>query len=114
MVISFEGSGGDLNLQGDTGWEEVTHFLDEDLTLYRYFGMHKAGFWDLWGRRALWAYIRLIGRGKKMMKSSGDIYQRGGDVLLDPVNVVRFQRVANGPGDRPDPETLFRLVEEQS
>lgn len=114
MVISFERGEGNFAPQGHTDAEGVAHYLDEGLTLYRYFGMYEAGFWDLWGVRTLWTYFRLIGRGKKMMKSSGDIYQRGGDVLLDPVNVVRFQRVANGPGDRPDPETLFSLVAEQS
>lgn len=113
IVISFE-SGGD-DLASHVGTEEVGgYYLDEDRSLYRYFGMHQAGFWDLWGLQTLWAYLRLIVRGRKLSKSTGDIYQLGGDVLLDPYSEVRFHRIAEGPGDRPDPETIFRLVEELS
>jgi hypothetical protein len=112
-VISFEKREGDLALPGDTERGGTTSFyLDEDRTLYGYFGMHQAGFLDLWGLKSLWIYLRLIGKGRKMRRSTGDVYQRGGDVLLDPEAIVRFHRVADGPADRPDPETLLRIVED--
>lgn len=112
IVISFEERGDGLAPHGDDLGDEADYYFDEDRTLYGYFGMHQAGFWDLWGLRTLWAYFRLISKGRTLRKSSGDIYQRGGDVLLDPETTVRFHRIAEGPGDRPDPETLFGIVEE--
>lgn len=114
VVVSFEKNGGDPLTLCNTGGEGGGYYLDEDRALYSYFGMHQARFWDLWGLRTLWTYFRLIGKGRTMQKSTGDIYQRGGDVLLSPDSTVRFHGIADGPADRPDPETLFRIVEVQS
>ncbi|MFW2365775.1 MAG: AhpC/TSA family protein [Desulforhopalus sp.] len=112
IVISFES--GEASRALHEGTEEVGgYYLDQGRTLYRYFGMHQARFWDLWGLQTVWTYLRLIVRGRKLVKSTGDIYQLGGDVLLDPYSEVRFHRIAEAPGDRPDPETIFKLVQEE-
>lgn len=114
MVISFEKKWGDLPPPVDLEGKAPAFYVDEDRTLYEYFGMRQAGFWDIWGLRTLWTYLHLIGKGRKMWKSKGDIYQRGGDVLLAPDTTVRFHGIADGPADRPDPETLFRIVEDHA
>jgi len=47
-----------------------------------------------------------------LKKSSGDIHQRGGDVLIDPHGIVRFHHVGSGPANRPAVDSLLRYVEE--
>lgn len=86
-------------------------YFDKDRVLYQKYGMYNAGFWDLWGPRTWWAYLCLLLKGRKMVKSKGDIQQRGGDVLVDPSGKVRFHHIGDGPADRPDLETIFKLVE---
>jgi hypothetical protein len=87
------------------------YFFDEKMLLYENYCMFHAGFWDLWGPRTWWSYLSLLFKGRKMIRSKGDIRQRGGDVLIDPSGKVRFHHVGDGPADRPDPETIFKLVE---
>jgi peroxiredoxin len=86
------------------------YYVDEERQLYRYFGILKAGFWDLWGPRTWLIYLRLLLKGRKTIKSQGDIHQRGGDVLIDPQGIVRYHRIGSGPGDRPDPALICKLV----
>lgn len=112
VIIAFD-RGGRVSVPDSSPEEELPPvYFDMDRKLYRYFGMQKARFRDLWRLRTLWAYLRLLAGGWKLQKSTGDIYQRGGDVLIDPDGTVRFHHIAAGPADRSDPEALFRLVEE--
>lgn len=105
MVVSFQ-----VPQQKATGM--FTYCSDSDeRKLYRHFGMLKAGFWDLWGPRSLFAYLLLLLKGRKIESSAADIHQRGGDVLIDPQGWVRFHHIGRGPADRPAIETIFQVVE---
>lgn len=87
-----------------------SYFFDKERQLYRYYGLLKAGFWDLWGPRTWLIYLRLLLKGRKILKSQSDIQQRGGDVLIDPHGMIRYHHIGTGPGDRPDPEVFCNLV----
>jgi len=85
-------------------------FLDENKKLYHYFGMGKAGFWDIWGYRTWLAYFRELSQGRRPRKGAGDIHQRGGDVLVDPAGVIRLHHIGKGPGDRPEVGSLLQFI----
>lgn len=106
MVITFE------KLSGATD-PPFSYYFDPDRHLYRYFGMLRAGFWDIWGPRTLLTYLRLLLKGRKLQPSKADIHQRGGNVLIDPRGRVRFHHIGSGPADRPALETIFRVVEQE-
>jgi len=84
--------------------------IDENRELYRAYGMLSAGFWDIWGPKTWWAYLKEMLHGRLPKKSTGDISQRGGDVLIDPIGTVRFHHVGQGPSDRPSPAAILRIV----
>ena len=42
--------------------------------------------------------------------TEGDIFQRGGDVLIDPTGIVALHHVGNGPADRPPVETILGKI----
>ena len=85
--------------------------IDRDRELYRGYDMLAASFWDLWGPRTWLAYLREIARGRRPKPpTSDDIYQRGGDVLIDPAGVVRLHHVGSGPADRPGVAALLALI----
>lgn len=92
---------------------QFSYYSDSGRQLYRYFGMLRAGFWDIWGPRTLLAYLQLLLKGRKMLPSVADIHQRGGDVLIDPEGRVRYHHIGSGPADRPDLEKIFRVVERE-
>jgi len=103
-VVTFEPPGADAI-------PYFPYYQDRDRQLYHYFGMLRAGFWDLWGPRTLLAYLQLLLHGRKILPARGDIHQRGGNVLLDPQGRVRFHHVGSGPADRPNIEHILTLVE---
>ena len=68
------------------------------------------GTWrELYGPRAIWHYLMVLLRGTRVRWPTGDTSQLGGDVLVDPQGIVRFEQVA-APGGRPKFETLAGTV----
>lgn len=84
--------------------------VDETRETYRAYGMLSASRWDVFGPKSWWAYLKALSRGEKLRKSKGDIFQRGGDVLVDPSGIVALHHVGNGPADRPDVGTILRKI----
>ena len=87
--------------------------IDETRELYRSYGMLSASFWDIWGPRTWFAYLREIIRGQKLIKSEADIMQRGGDVLVDPNGIVQMHHVGKGPADRPSVQMILKIIHER-
>ncbi len=85
--------------------------VDDTRELYRAYGMLRAGLLDLWGPATWLAYMKEMIRGRLPRRPTGDVNQRGGDVLVDPAGIVRFHHVGKGPADRPPATALLRLAE---
>jgi len=109
VVISFEAGFLARQYLAETGLEWPL-LVDEKRQLYRAYGMLDAGFLDIWGPATWLVYFREILRGRLPRKSSGDIRQRGGDVLIDPEGIVRLHHVGSGPADRPEVDAILRAV----
>ena len=109
VVVTFEKEPAASAFQCSSGlpWPLL---IDAEKTLYTAYGMAKAGFKDVWGFRTLKAYLMEIARGRLPKKSGGDIYQRGGDILVDPQGIVRLHHVGTGPADRPSVESILALI----
>lgn len=73
--------------------------------------MLDAGFLDLWGFASWRAYIKEMIRGRLPKIPTGDVHQRGGDVLVDPAGIVQLHHIGKGPADRPPVETILRRIE---
>lgn len=86
--------------------------IDSTRELYRAYDMLEASFWDIWGPRTWWAYLKELAHGRLPRKSEGDISQRGGDVLIDPEGIVRLHHVGQDPGDRPSARSILLALEE--
>jgi hypothetical protein len=84
--------------------------VDEDRTLYAAYGMGRGRGRDIWGLASMAAYGRLLLRGQLPRAAAGDVYQLGGDVLVDPAGLVRIQHVGTGPADRPAVDAILDAV----
>jgi hypothetical protein len=76
--------------------------------------MLRARAWDLYGPSALWLYLKLLAKGRRLRRPGSDVNQRGGDVLIDPAGIVRLHHVGEGPGKRPAADSILNLVRECS
>lgn len=84
--------------------------VDDSRETYRSYGMLSASFWDIWGPKTWWVYLKEILKGERLRKSEGDLMQRGGDVLIDPSGIVALHHIGAGPADRPTVESLLRRI----
>ena len=84
--------------------------VDESRKLYLAFDMHRGRWRDILGPAAWLTYAKLLARGRKLRSSSGDVKQLGGDVLIDPVGIVRLHHVGSGPADRPSISSILEAV----
>jgi hypothetical protein len=85
--------------------------IDGSRETYASYGMLNASFLDIWGPRSWLAYMQEALKGRLPKSSQGDIFQRGGDVLIDPDGIVRLHHVGAGPADRPDVATILQKID---
>lgn len=109
LIITFESNFSAAGYSQETGitWPIV---IDESRELYGRYRMHRAGFWDLWGPRTWQVYFKQLFKGNLPRKTTGDIHQRGGDVLIDPSGKIKLHHVGAGPADRPTVATILDIV----
>lgn len=105
-VITFENEYSASNHVEETflSWPLL---IDENRETYKNYGMLHASFWDVWGPKTWWVYLKEILKGQKLKKATGNIYHRGGDVLIDPTGIVRLHHVGAGPADRPSVDLIL-------
>jgi AhpC/TSA antioxidant enzyme len=111
VVLTFEAGFLAKAYIDDTGlgWPLL---IDTTREVYRAYDMLEASFWDIWGVRTWWAYMKELAHGHLPKKSEGDISQRGGDVLIDPNGIVRLHHVGQGPADRPSVRSIVLVLDE--
>lgn len=109
VVVTFERDFLARNYVEDTSltWPLL---VDDTRETYRAYGMLSASFLDIWSLKTLLAYLKEILKGGRFRKSTGDLYQRGGDVLIDPEGIVSLHHVGAGPADRPAVTSLLRRI----
>jgi hypothetical protein len=84
--------------------------IDDKRETYGKYGFLSASAWDIWGPKNWWIYFKEIAKGGKIRKSEGDIFQQGGDVLVDPNGFVRLHHIGKGPADRPTVEMILKMI----
>ena len=84
--------------------------VDSSRTVYRAYDMRRGGMWEIWSPASWGAYVDLMRRGRRVRPPTGDIYQLGGDVLVDPAGRLALHRVERGPADRPPVSDLLDVV----
>ena len=83
--------------------------VDEKRQLYEAYGLGRAKLRHLLGVATIKTYVREALDGRWPRWPVADTVQQGGDVVIDPVGIVRFVHVGVGPGDRPSVPRLLAL-----
>ena len=81
--------------------------LDTDRSLYTAYGMDRGSAREVMGLRNWKLFLQLLWRGRRVHRPPDDIYQLGGDVLIDAQGIVRQHHVARGPSRRLSIEQLL-------
>ena len=84
--------------------------IDASRQLYGAYGMERGRLSEIVGLRSWAIYAKLLLKGRRLRRSTGDVFQLGGDVLVDPQGVVRLHHVGRGPADRPEVDAILDVV----
>jgi hypothetical protein len=109
VVVTFEDRerAGEYVRETGLSWPLL---IDRRRVLYKAYGMGRGRWSAIWGPATWWAYLRLLRRGGRLRRPTGDIRQLGGDVLVDPMGRVALHHVGKNPADRPNVEALLERV----
>jgi peroxiredoxin len=81
---------------------------DPERKAYETFALKRLSWFQVFSPAALKLYWKLLRSGMKQERSEGDdIYQSGGDFLLDRTGTILFAHRSQDPADRP---TVARLL----
>lgn len=83
---------------------------DEERGVYRAYGLGRGPWWRIWGPATWWKYARLLARGQRLERPSGDTLQLGGDFVVDVHGRLAYVFRSSGPGDRPPVEDLVAAI----
>lgn len=74
--------------------------------------MERAPFWRIWSPRVLWKYLTLTLRGMPLQHKveNEDVYQLGGDFLVDGEGLLLFAHLSASPVDRPRMDDILRAL----
>ena len=84
---------------------------DPERVLYTALGFDRASFARVWLHPAVWRrYAALIARGRRPHPPGQDVYQLGGDAVVDAGGRLRWVYASAGPEDRPTVDELFAAL----
>jgi hypothetical protein len=84
--------------------------LDAERRLFDAYGMGRGRLHEVMGWNAWQVSIRALLRGRRLRWPTGDVFQLGGDVLINPQGIVSLHHVGRGPSARPSIETLLKAA----
>jgi hypothetical protein len=95
----------------ELGLGGIAFYGDPARALYGALGFERASFARVWLRPAVWwRYAALIARGRRLHPPGQDVYQLGGDAVLDAGGRLRWVYASAGPEDRPTVDELLTAL----
>jgi hypothetical protein len=90
----------------------ITLLSDPAWTTYRAFAFGRAGVRETVLAPRHWlAYVRLIARGRRPERPRQDVFELGGEVLLDPQGRIVWIYRSRAPDDRPTLDEILAAIE---
>jgi peroxiredoxin len=82
---------------------------------YQAFALERLSWLRVFSPSTLRLYFRLLREGKKLRSyGKDDVYQSGGDFLIDREGNILFAHHSRDPADRPAAEQLLRIIDRRA
>ncbi len=85
---------------------------DRERSSYRAYGVTSGSLWKVWGPPVIWAYIKLVTAGRKLVKPrrGDDLSQLGADFVIDERGRLAYIHKSTSPVDRPSVDALLAVL----
>ncbi|MCH8107071.1 MAG: redoxin domain-containing protein [Chloroflexi bacterium] len=80
---------------------------DQERDTYRAYGLQRGNLRQIFSFGTVLAYVKLLAQGRLYHFRRSDLRQLGGDFVVDPEGVIRYQYRSAAPHDRPSVEELI-------
>ena len=111
LSVSFEEPSKLLDYQERHRWPFPV-LADPERKAYQSFALPKLKLWRVFSPSTLKFYRQLIRRGMKRERYDGaDIFQSGGDFLLDEDGNILYSHRSKDPADRPTVAELLQQID---
>ena len=111
VVVSFAEPAKLLRYQEHHDWP-FTILADPNRVVYQAFALKRLSWLRVFSPATLWQYLQLLGKGQKLHQyGDEDIYQGGGDFLVDREGNILFGHPGRNPADRPPVERLLKAID---
>jgi peroxiredoxin len=110
-VVSFAEPARLVSYQKHHQWP-FTILADPGRNAYRRFALKRLSWFRVFSPATLKLYWKLLRNGMKMSgRGKDDIYQAGGDFLLDRQGNILFEHRSQDPADRPSVARLLEVID---
>ena len=110
MVVSFEP--GERLLKLSRGMQLPFPVVsDPERVAYRAYQLKSAKISQLFAPGSMFAYTKLLAKGRWANYEKSDVRQLGGDFVIDREGIVRYEHRSASPADRPPVDGLDGLIE---
>ena len=110
-MISFANPATLARYQQELRWP-FPIFANPTRTIYRALGVGRLSWVHVFSPATLWLYVRLLAQNRRPKRyGDADVYQGGGDFLVDRSGKVLFAYPGRDPADRPSVLKLLDVIE---
>lgn len=85
---------------------------DPERDVYRAYGLHSGRLSRVLAPGTIWAYMKLLAKGRLYHFRVSDFRQMGGDFAIDAEGIIRFEHHGAAPHDRPTVQRLLEVLTE--
>jgi peroxiredoxin len=111
VVVSFANPETVARYQQELNWP-FPIFSDPARSIYRAFGMKRLSWFRIFSPATLALYLRLLKENRRPKRyGDADIYQGGGDFLINRQGEVLFAYRSRDPADRPSVAKLLEVID---
>lgn len=112
VIVSFAEPARLVPYQDHHDWP-FTLLADPDRHVYRAFALKRFSWFSVFSPSTLLTYFKLLRKGQeRRYYGTDDIYQAGGDFLVDREGNILFAHRGQDPGDRPPPGKLLEAIDQ--
>ena len=83
---------------------------DRERDIYRAYGLQRGYLRQIFSLQTVLAYVKLLTQGRMYHFRRSDLRQLGGDFIVDPEGVIRYQYRSAAPHDRPSVDELISSI----
>ena len=83
---------------------------DQERDTYRAYGLQSGNLRQIFSLGTVLAYVKLLAQGRMYHFRRSDLRQLGGDFIVDPDGIIRYQHRSAAPHDRPSVDELIERI----